>query len=194
MLFSIIYTFSSGGQVSQLCVQVQFWYNLPSGQVLKNPNVTPCDGAWNMEYMGTTFVIISRIPMEGGDLFVYWGSIWQTITIPCIRCVSSDDGMIVDRWQYSLASCLNNHTSYTWSVSYSQSNVIVVGRKMFHFLNIWIITSEFMSFVQMNMHWRPSAFRKHLPVENTCSVLQVIVDCPLSSGCKGRIEFPSLFP
>ena len=42
MIFSIIYTFSSCGQVSQLCGQVHYWCNLPGGQVLKNPNVTPC--------------------------------------------------------------------------------------------------------------------------------------------------------
>ena len=35
MIFSIIYTFSIGGQVNQLSQQVQFWCNLPGGQVLR---------------------------------------------------------------------------------------------------------------------------------------------------------------
>ena len=37
MIFSTIYTFSSGGQVNQISGQVEFWSNLPGGQVLKNP-------------------------------------------------------------------------------------------------------------------------------------------------------------
>ncbi len=38
--YSVYYTICDG-QVNQLSGHVQFWYKLPGGQVLKNPNVMP---------------------------------------------------------------------------------------------------------------------------------------------------------
>ena len=60
MISSIIYTFPSGGQVSQLCRQVQFWCNLPVGQVLKNPNVTPCMMARASDFLRQVWALVAH--------------------------------------------------------------------------------------------------------------------------------------